>query len=95
MQTVGDTRRFSCYLYMETLQKDLNELCERDIKRVEVKDMKHDLVNQNQLCFVHIFLILVCCRIATRIRIFYKACDEERLKSKLLFILLRIIYDAN
>ena len=46
---------------------------------------------QNQLCFVHIFLILVCCRIATMKRNSYKACDEEMLKPLLILTLLKII----
>ena len=47
--------------------------------------------HQNQLCFVHIFLILVCSRIATTMRNSYKACDEEVLKPLLILTLLKII----
>ena len=59
-------------------------ICKRGIKKVEVKDTKRDLGYQNQQCFVHVFLILVCCTIATRIGNFYRACDEEMLKSLLI-----------
>ena len=45
----------------------------------------------NHLCFVHIFLILVCCTIATRIGNFYRAYNEEMFKSSLILILLTII----
>ena len=47
--------------------------------------------HQNQLCFVHIFLILVCCTIATKMEIFYGTCNEEMLKSSLILILLTIV----
>ena len=40
---------------------------------------------------LRIFLILVRCRIATRIEIVYQACDEEILKSLLILTLLTII----
>ena len=39
---------------------------------------------QNQLCFVHIVLTLVCCTIATRKGNSYRACDEEMLKPLLI-----------
>ena len=71
-------------------------ICEQERSRTLTSKIQNTIwCHQNQLCFVHIFLMLVCCRIATRIRIFYKACDEERLNSKLLLRILRIIYVAN
>ena len=48
-------------------------------------------VNQNQLCFVHIFFILVCCTIATRKGFSYRTCDEEMSKSLLVLTLLKIV----
>ena len=51
--------------------------------------------HQNQLCFVHIFLILVCCTIGTRKGISYRAYDEEMSKPLLVLTLLKIISDIN
>ena len=59
--------------------------------RTEVQDTKCNLVLPESAMFVHIFLILVCCRIATRIDIFYRACDEEMLQSSLILPPLTII----
>ena len=45
----------------------------------------------DQLWFVHTFLILVCCTIATRKGLFYKACDEDMHNLLLVLTLLKII----
>ena len=62
-------------------------ICERDVKDSDIEDTNAIWCHQNQLGFVHIFLILVCCRIATRIRISYEACDEEMLKALIILSL--------
>ena len=43
------------------------------------------------LCFVHIFLLLVCYTIATSIENFFQACGEEMLKTLVILTLLMII----
>ena len=52
-------------------------ICERGVKDVNAEDTKHNLVSPESAMFVHIFLILVRCTIATRRENFHMASDEE------------------
>ena len=48
--------------------------------------------NQNQLCFVHIFLIFgYAVQLLPETRFSYRACDEEMHKPQLVLTLLKII----
>ena len=89
---VGDTRQLSCNIHEHFCKRIrwVGWYAYKTSKALTSKIQNVIWCYQNQLYFVHIFFIMVCCRIATGIRISYKACDEKMLKSWLILILLKI-----